>query len=253
MKTSFFRQISLWVIGLTIVVSSSSCFEILERITLKKDGSGEYLMQLEMGQMLSMLMAFGDLSDSSADGMSGMSEVKMDTTILFSMMPDSIKQSWQNPSITKNGVIAMVMDGDNSILTFNISLPFSNVTDIDAFGADMGSGFGALNSPVSGEDDNTNEMFFAAGKKQFSYKAGELTRKKVPFNLGDEEDEDMEMVKMMMGDASYTVEYILPGKVKKVNGLNYNISEDGHKVTRSVNFLDIMDQKADLGVSIQYK
>ena len=117
----------------------------------------------------------------------------------------------------------------------------------------MGSGMNALSSPLSGTSEESNDMFFASGKKQFSYKAGELTRKKVPFNLGDEEDEDMEMVKMMMGDASYTVEYILPGKVKKVNGLNYNISEDGHTVTRTVNFLDMMDQKADLGVSIQYK
>lgn len=243
------------VLGLMVMVSSTSCIEILERIALKKDGSGEYLVKMDMSQMMTMIMSFSNFGDSTASEQDVALEYSMDTMIRFADMHDSIKQLWQHPEITKNGTIWLNMDGFSPSLIYTIALPFNSIDEVNKFSMDMSTGLSAFDTPLGSDDGEANDMFLGSSEDQYAFKPGQLTRKasKNEGGMEDVAEEELEMMKMMMGDALYKVEYVLPGKVKKVNGLDYSISEDGSTVTRSFNFLELLDGKTDMGLEINYK
>jgi hypothetical protein len=249
------RRMLLPVLGLVVMISSTSCIEIFERLALKKDGSGEYLIEMNMGQMMGMIMAFANVADSTGtvEDLSG--EYSMDSTMRFADMPDSIKQRWQYPEITKNGSIWLSMDGSSSTMLFTLALPFKNIDDVNKFGVDMATGFSAFDTPLGSDDGDAGDLFPGTASDQFSFKPGQLTRKASENSLGQDEltEEDLEMMKMMLGSATYRVEYVLPGKVKKVDGLNYSISEDGSTVSRTFNFLEMLEEKTNLSTEISYK
>jgi|GEM_PF-861109 len=249
------HRMLLPVLGLMVMVSSTSCIEILERIALKKDGSGEYLVTMDMSQMMGMIMSFSSFSDSTgtAEDMAG--EYNLDTTLRFADMPDSIKQFWKYPEITKNGTIWLSMDGNTQQMVYTLGLSFGSIDEVNKFSMDMATGLSAFDTPLASGGGDADNMLLGGSEDQYSFKPGQLTRKANSNELGKEElaDEEMEMMKMMMSDASYKVEYVLPGKVKKVSGLNYTISDDGSTVTRSFNFLELLDEQADMGVEVRYK
>ena len=249
------RRMLLPVLGLMVMVSSTSCIEILERISLKKDGSGEYLVRMDMSQMMSMIMAFSNISDSTETEVSASEDYNMDSVIRFADMPDSIKRQWKYPEVTKNGTVWLTMNEDLQHMEFTIGLPFNSLSEVNKFSMDMSTGLSAFDTPLGSGDAESNDLFLGAAEDQFAFKPGQLTRKASKNEAGTEDldEEEMEMMKMMMGTASYKVEYVLPGKVKKVSGLNYSISEDGSTVTRSFDFIEILDGKADMGVEVSYK
>jgi hypothetical protein len=126
---------------------------------------------------------------------------------------------------------------------------------VNKFGVDMATGFSAFDTPLGSDNGDAGDLFPGTASDQFSFKPGQLTRKADNNALGEDDvtEEELEMMKMMMGSASYTVEYVLPGKVKKVDGLNYTISEDGSTVSRAFNFLEMLEGKANLSTEISYK
>lgn len=242
-----------WLPAIFALFSFSSCIDILEVIRLNKDGSGTYTLRMDMGEMMNLFKAFGSMEDTTEGGLQEFAETRMDTILPFSAMPDSIKSRWQFPSVTQKGVMSMQLDAEQSVMLMEFRLPFGKINEVDQFGTDMNTAFDAVDSPFGNSSGDDAVMPFGA-PDEFRFKPGRLERIAVPMDgLEDIEEEELSMMKMMMVDASYTVEYHLPGQVKKVEGLNYTISEDGSMVSRQLGFVNMLENQSNLGVVIQYK
>ncbi len=244
----------LWLLSFGVLFGSSSCFNILEIIELKKDGSGEYKMEVDMGEMMNMMNMFSGMADSTAIS-ENKEVVSLDSLISFSSMEDSIKRKWQYPDVTSKGMMRMVMDTENSMMTVTFSLAFNDIVEVNKFNVDMNTGFSAFDSPLNpGEDGGTDMIFMGGGLDHFAFKGGQFSRSNMASEEMEEENqEEADMMKMMLADAKYSVRYIMPGKVKKVEGLDYTIEEDHSTVTRTFNFAELIEQKVDFGVVINYK
>lgn len=212
-------------------------------------------MKVDLSEMMGMLMMFSGMGESEESETEDLATMQMDTLVRFADMPDSISQSWKHPDITSRAIVSMRMSGPDQEMWFNISMPFKKITEVDLFSEDMASGLGALGGPMEADRSDAAMFFPTAGKKQFEFKPGSFSRLKVPFDMGSEmvDSEELEMMKMMLGSSSYTVEYVFPGQVKKVSNSDYETDEDGKTVRATYNFLDLLDGKDDLGVDITYK
>ncbi len=79
-----------------------------------------------------------------------------------------------------------------------------------------------------------------------------ITRAKLaPSEKESTNDETMQMMKMMLADASHKIIYHLPGKVKKTNISNARI--EGKDLFVESSLLETMDGKSDLSGWIKFK
>ncbi len=63
----------------------------------------------------------------------------------------------------------------------------------------------------------------------------------------------MEMMEMMMGDATYTTIYNFPGKIKKSTNKEASDSNGNKTITVKAKFLDLLDDPSILDNTIKYK
>jgi hypothetical protein len=193
------RKLLPFLMGALVILTGSSCFDILEIIRLNKDGSGTYTLDMDLSEALEMAMQFAGSMDSTDEVSQALTET-MDTTIVLGTAPDSVKSGWSHPELTSKASMQIMMDGPASTLTMRVHLPFAQAEDIDRFGSDLGktSDLGLMDAFGSGEDSGGGPMMLS-GPNQFSSAKGRLTRKAVDgasLMGGQEGDEDMEMMKM---------------------------------------------------------
>ena len=71
--------------------------------------------------------------------------------------------------------------------------------------------------------------------------------------LSDEEQQQLDMMKMMFATATWKTVYNFPRKVKSVDNDNSSIAKNGKTVTTSVGLIDLMEGKANLDEKIRLK
>lgn len=252
------RRLALPLIAAVVLVTGSSCFDILETIRVNKDGSGEYVLDLDMSEALQLLSGF--MAMDTTDDMAKAMEEVMDTTMRFADAPDSARMAWRYPEVTARASMNVRMDGPAETLTMSVRLPFDSPEDIDRFGADLASteDLGLMDAVTGGGDGGDGQggsppMLF--GEDQFRSAKGRLTRRAVDASnlLGgsDGDEESMDMMKMFLSGATYTVVYELPGKVKKVSA--DDVTVEGKRVTMVRDLLELMEGESDLSIDIRYQ
>lgn len=257
-----FRKLLPFLFGALIMVTGSSCFDILETIRLNKDGSGTYTLDMDLGEALEMIMQFSSSMDSSFGGDPAMAEAftsGWDTTFLFADAPDSIRTKWVHPEVIGKGQIELRISPDAEGMVMSFSLPFSSPLDIDRFGTDLGQtgDLGIMDAfSGGGAPAESGGPLMMTAPNQFGFSSGKLTRAGIDgasmFGASEEEGgEDMAMLKMFLAGASYTVRYELPGKVKKVVGEGYE-QPDKKTVVMERDLGDLLDNKTNLAIEIRY-
>ncbi len=222
----------------------SSCFDITETIVVEKNGSGQYALLFDMSNMLKDPMMSAMLKASEG-------ETKMpdkDTTIYFNSLQDSVPAEYR--AAVQKMTMRMVSHEKDSVLTITIAYPFDNTDDLNTMfkaleevGKREGEN-GALGMLGGGQGLATGGVKFASGKKQF-IRTADLPAADNPMA------EQMDMMKMMMGDASYKLVYTMPGKIKKTTIPNATIA--GDRLTATASMLDLMERKVNLSGELRYK
>lgn len=223
------RTAMLILIASTLTLLTG-CFEIEELIKLNKDGSGTYTMKVDMSEAGALLASMGGGDEEG--GMMG----SLDSTI----------QETAKQLRAAEGISNVRTSSENYIMT--IIYDFDKVENISAAQADMESSTPAMLPTGSGDSSyelDVKKRIF----KRVVPDMGDL--------LGDMEGDDemaqgMEMAKMMMKDATYRTTYIFPGKVKSVSNTDAVI-KDSKTVELEVNFLDLLEQRAQLGNEVKFK
>ncbi|HSK14105.1 MAG TPA: hypothetical protein VK907_12885, partial [Phnomibacter sp.] len=214
---------------------------------LNKDGTGAYSLRIDMSGLLSDPMLKGMMEASEGDN-------KMqdaDTTIFFRDLPDSVIQD--NPDLWKRVNMRVVSRQKEEKLYTIIHLDFRSVDEIAYFSENFEKVSQKFQTSPMGGGELPNEKgpsgLFAEGLN-YTLQGKQLTRE-TSTAPNKETDENFEMMKMFMGEATYRVKFTLPEKVERTTITNAVV--DGNRVTVSASMVDLMDGKPLLDGSIWFK
>lgn len=232
------------------LITLTGCLDVVEEIYLNRDGSGKYMLKLDMSSLFSdpfmksmMEQAMEQEGVTRGEG----NKLEQDTVIYLKDMPDSVRRGLDRPEFWENVVMRMTMSESQKKMVTTIELPFKQLSDITYFfenidqlgaGENMGAG-GMLGGGMLG----------ATASYQLSGK--NFTRSQSASALSDQNDDDMQMLKMFLSSATYKTIYHMPGKVRKTTIPNADI--DNNTVTVETGYLDMLDGKAKLDGQIKFK
>ncbi len=254
---------ALLILSMTVL---SSCLHIIEEVTFKKDGSGNYKMTLDMSEMKGMMdMVKGMGGDSTALGMGG------DSTAIQSegdYTPPaeagapaedpmgSLGEQMSSVASTLKGVSGIdnvVEIKDTSNLNFGYSFDFADL-------AALNRALKIINKDKY--EAKVDEIFRFKGKTFERLGAGDIgeeMKKAMMANSGEEDEEgagNMDMVKMFLADMSYKQIYHFPDRtIKKSDNKLSEISDNGHTLTINIKPFDEeqMKQKASVAAKVKLK
>ena len=209
-----------------------SCLNIEEEITLNADGSGVYEMRMDLKEALSMIiemvpdsvknnMTADQLLDSIANSQGAMDQ--MESAL------DALNE--------KDGISNAIQELSDGVFTMKF-----NFRDAESLTSSFTEGSGFENplglSPAS-----------------YSAKKGLFVREQSidDVEMDDEMEQAMQMMEMMMADATYTTIYNFPGKVKKSSNEEASWSNGKKTLTVKASFLDVLEDPSILNNTIKYK
>jgi len=232
------RSWKLVLVFLVLSISLTGCFDIEERVTLNKNGTGNYAIKMDMSEVGGMIQSFMDSQSEEGEGGQDMFQ-SMDSS--FQAMAAKLRSI--------EGISNVRKASENYV--FEISYDFDNVDRIyEAQSALSEEG------EAGGLGASSERQFLLNAKKRI------FSRLDAPiedvlgddFSLGEEDDESgAAMAEMMLKDASYRTVYSFPGAIKKYSNQSAKLSADGKTMTLELSFLDLMKGNANIGNEIQYK
>lgn len=243
---------------LIAMFSMTSCLDIVEELSLKKNGTGKYVLTMDMSSLMKegmkdMLKGMAE-QEGEADAFADMPS-ELDTILYFADAPDSVKTKFTHPEILKKIAFRTQISEANELMKMTFSIDFDQIKEVDYFLADLDKIQGDDTGGMPGLGGGGG-LFPSAEGTEGLFKLIKRKRKLTRFSPPKAEDlemesEELQMMKMFFSEASYTTIYNLPGKVKKTSIPNATV--DGKKLTLITPLMDILEGKADLGGDICFK
>lgn len=236
------------ILGASLMFLNTGCFDIVEEVFLNKDGSGKYLVTMDMSSLFTDSFMKGMLEEALKEQEGASASMEKDTVIYFKDMPEADELSREELKLIEKAVVRMTMSDKKQQMLINMEMPFSNIEDVnkitkvmEKIGADQQMGGGMMGGGM-----------MTGSSALFAFKKGTLTRLPAP-KMSEEAktDENLEMMKMFLGDAKYKTIYHLPGKVKKAKIEGAEV--DGSTVTVTSSLLDMIDGKVKVDGEIKFK
>lgn len=227
----------------------TSCIETLEEIFVNKDGSGEYSLTVDMSGLFSNPMMKAMMEQAAE-------EEGLDSTGMDLGETDTLFMMGEGEDILSRTAMHMVMSDSMGKFFFNMTFPFEDLSEIDEFSKALAEQ--AAENEEEGEEGALAGSPMGGGMAAFTGSGGlslnKRTLKRAPAPPVDKEastDEDMEMMKMFMGEATYTTIYHLPGEVKSTTFEGATV--DGKVVTVEHSLIDVMEGNAKVEGEVVFK
>ncbi len=225
-----FFVILLGVLSLTFI---PGCLDIEEEIFLRSDGSGTYVNRVDVKKAIEFIMMM-----SSEEDRAGMTEDEfLDSMMNAEDMVASFATMQENYA-SMEGISDAKMAAEDGVITLRFD--FTGLETLSA--ALQGGGI-------------SNQLGMAIGT--FTGKKGLIARGHTKIDMDSEENaelqEQMDMLKMMMGEASYVVRYHFPGKVKKSSDPDATLLDGGKTLVIETKLVDLLEDPAVLDHEISYK
>ena len=243
----------------------TSCFDVLEEITLNKDGSGQYLVRMDMSEMLSNPFMASALEEEMKKQGDSTATENVDSTFRLteSRNLDNLELTAEEERLLDRVVMRMIMNKDDKQMVFTMQYPFDNFQQFNQIN-DLWSRLQAEQEAAKAMGDSTssqNPLGMLGGldglaNSRSTYFLRKKTLGREVMKGEKEEDEEMdaetmEMVKAFFEDVDFKTVYHLPGKVKKTTFKNAEV--DGKTLTVTYSFVDLMEGKSDIGGTVTFK
>jgi hypothetical protein len=230
----------------------SSCLDVLEELTINKDGTGKYSLTFDMSALFTdpFMKSIVDQAMEEEGGLSGQI-MEIDSIISFKDAPDSVRQKFDNPEFWDKVVMRVTVSEKQEKMMTVMELNFEDIKDIEYFYDhlnELGDEGGFSPTSMMG---GSSELFAAAPR--FKLEKKKLTRlpsTSPPKPEDDENGEELEFLKMFMSGASYKTIYHLPAKVRKTTISKAEVK--GNTVTVDIPYLDLMEGKAKMDGEIRF-
>jgi len=232
-KQTIMKNIS-YVIILFIGIFFTSC-QFTEEITINKNGSGQYKLNMDMSAMMGGIGEMGSQNDSIKK-----EKEKIDTTYYFKDLIEQNKDSIAKLSEKERSSLEALkdikmhihLDEEKGEMQYDFILDFKDLSELDNIKTKIERAQKIQDNKGDTEESLENhEIVYSYSKKQF-------TRKVIMKNLTTEQQETydakMEESKMFLGGSMYKLIYHFPKKIKKVNYKEAQFSSDHKTMTIEV-------------------
>lgn len=122
---------------ITILLSLTSCINIIEEIFLNRDGSGKYLLTLDMSSMIAMKEMLVSQTKLSKKDSLKLAQQKYDSTIYFTNMPDSITARFHHPELIQRSTVNLKIDESTGEMNITLNFPFKKIAEVNDLLADI--------------------------------------------------------------------------------------------------------------------
>jgi hypothetical protein len=258
-------KILKFIFPVFLAFSFTGCLDIYENIEIKPDGSGQFAMDMDMGQMVELLQTYMGKDELAKKGLE-----KMDTTFMMKEIVDTVSTlSAEKKRLLSPGSLHVQLDVDAKVFKTHMLFPFSSQDNLQKLYGTMSDGslgtaqiFKNMASP-SGQD-NINmqgdgpspDLNQFNGVYDFVSKDGLISKK---LNLdkwkalqNSPQFAQMKQASQMGVEILYTTTMKLPRPVKKADTPLAKLSDDKKTVTIKYNLMDIFDHPEQFGYKIEY-
>lgn len=222
-----------YVLVLLITIAVTSC-QFTEEITLKKNGSGQYKLNVDMGAMMGAMSEMGEHDSIKKE------KEKIDSTFFIRDLIEQNKDSIaQLPAEQRKAIEALNdlkmhihLDEEKGEMQYDFIVDFKDLSELDNIKKKVEKAQKLQdNKGDEKESIENHDIFYSYNKKHF-------IRKVVMKNLSSEEQEaydaKMEKSKMFLGGSRYKLIYHFPKRIKKVNYTEAQFSSDHKTLTIDV-------------------
>ncbi|MDI3320173.1 hypothetical protein [Pinibacter soli] len=228
----------------------ASCFDTVETVEIKQNGTGTYNLNMDMSKAFEMMKGFMSDSDLQKEGMNK----TMDTTISFKSILDSAQDMDEHKrELLKGGVMHVNMDIKKSLMKLDMKYPFSSLGNLNELYAMIQKGNGGLNEAFktvqaqegmnSGSDSsglNQINSIFDVNFKDGSY-SKTVNKDRYDAFIHDEKVEQIKGMMSMMGEMNYTLILKLPKPAKTVSNKLATLSADKKTITLKSDLFSAFD------------
>jgi hypothetical protein len=237
-------------------ITLTSCLHIIEEVTFRNDGRGQYKMTLDMSELKGMMDMFKGMAqdsttmggDSTATdaGMGDMGALGGQDNSMTQMGQEMVKVAESLKNIP--GITNVMETNDTTNFQFGYTFDFADV-------AALNRALKVINKEKY--ESKTEEVYVFSGKKFERLPTGDIgaeLKKAMGETGGDDEEGSMEMVKMFFADMSYEQIYNFPDRVIKKNDNELaEISNGGHTMKIKLKPFDEEQQKKNVTVATKVK
>lgn len=229
------------------VFSLTSCITIIEEIFLNKDGSGKFLLTMDLSAVMDMKeMLVGRLDATNPDSSNFLQE-KFDSIIYFSDMKDSVRATLRYPHLVEKAHLQLKGDEEAGIFQVTLHFPFANLEEISQFQEDIQRyGKGGVNKEMT-SDFLGYQTTFSKTKKSIQ----RVTIFSEPKEVKEEQQLAESMSKMMFATARVKTIYHLPGKIKSTTIPGATVK--GNQCELELSYPDFINRKKSMDGIIVYK
>ncbi len=228
----------------------TSCLNLIEELTLNKNGSGKYTITFDMGSMFTDPMMKGMIQEAIKQQSGSVDNLfsEMDTVIYFKDAPQIKNGKIERPEFWNKVKMNMKISEATREMISTLQIDFESVEDIDYFykNLDKLESDDSMGPSLMGSTGSflPKGALFVLKNKQFS---------RLPTDRKEDlvNSEEMQFAKMLFANAKYTTIYNLPGKIKKTSIPGGKV--DGKTIKAEYSFLDILEGKAKMEGDIKFK
>ena len=222
----------IFCLGLT------SCLEVFETAHFNKNGSGTMEIKSDYSKLVEMMGAFSQTAESDEPEEASITEKLKET---FDAQAEQLKNV--------EGISGVSIQYDDEK---NYSVLKYNFSSIDALNRAMNSSDeNSLMAGMSGTKSSAENGF-----TPFEMKKGTLYRNfnKTPLSTENEEDaQNLEMAKSMLGEAKYHFNYTFEGKASKSSSKIITVTPDKKGVSGAISFVELMELQDKMSFTVKVK
>lgn len=205
---------------MTCILLLQSCFEIIEQVFIKDDGSGNFELVLNMSKSKTKINSIMKMKKVNGHDVPGKEEVTKKVNELY-------KTIQQTPGISN---VKTSLDFDNYITTLSCS--FNNVSSLNAAVKNIG---------------NKEKTQTTAFEKSYDYDAsGKLFSRLNKFSLKDEYNKMSNADREIFATANYTSIFRFISNVAATSNKESKVSGNKKAVMLTMNALDIITGKKSI-------
>jgi hypothetical protein len=251
----------LFVLLVAVATFFTSCLEVVQEVTIKPDGSGDISTYSNLGPMLEMVKAMGQMPPDLKEKMGGKA---IDTTIQLSAMTDSVKDLTEaDRKLLANGTFNLKLNLDTDEFSTRNNIPFKTLADVNRLeqlsAKVMDKGLTQAMDKGDKEGQSEEEDMPSVNLTEYyttTYSKNLIERKldKAKY-AGVDSDEGLKAAKEMSSlgvNPATSLVINLPRAAKKVEGKNATLSEDKKKVTIKGDVESFLNDGSAMEFRIEY-
>lgn len=265
----------IWLFVACFTISLTSCFDVVETITLKENGSGNYEIKMDLGGAFEMVNSLkGMMGESSSKTSKKKDFEKIDSSFSFEKeVMESKELTAEEKAIFKNGKGYMKMNEEKGEGVIVLNFPFAKTADFEVIQKVMNSsrrehvGFNKIGMALGKEAQQLSEkkptteggivgdFKYVLTNNSFARTVKEKKETKAAEDEDAENMAQMAMMKQFMGmmEIKSTLIINLPSPAKNVNGKNITVSEDKKRIEFSKKFpIDKKPTPFDFDMNIEF-